>query len=98
MIGGGIGFIIYYAVETYVIWTIFGLIPGLLFLVSVPFLGFGALAYRRKLKQRWRMWSFSITLLTNRRIIKKLQLERRSLLRRLDEFKEDYLKVINQQG
>ncbi|MCH7494689.1 MAG: 1-acyl-sn-glycerol-3-phosphate acyltransferase [Candidatus Marinimicrobia bacterium] len=98
MIGGGLGFIIYYAIETYVIWTNFGLIPGLLFLVSVPFLGFGALAYRRKLKQRWRMWSFSITLLTNRHIIKKLQLERRSLLRRLDEFKEDYLKVINQQG
>ena len=98
MIGGGLGFITYYALETYVIWTNFGPIPGLIFLVMLPFLGFSALAYRRKLKHHWRMWGFSITLLTNRHIVKSLKLERRSLLRRLDEFKEDYLKVINQQG
>jgi len=94
MIGGGIGFLVYYFLETLLIWYIFSPMIGILFLISLPFLGFGALAYRKKVKYRWRIWRFSLTLLTNRHIVKKLKIERNSIIRRLDEFKDDYLKVI----
>ncbi len=94
MIGGGIGFLVYYFLETLLIWYIFSPMIGILFLISLPFLGFGALAYRKKVKYRWRIWRFSLTLLTNRHIVKKLKIERNSIIRRLDEFKDDYLKVM----
>ncbi len=94
MIGGGIGFLVYYFLETLLIWNFFSPMIGILFLISLPFLGFGALAYRKKVKYRWRIWRFSLTLLTNRHIVKKLKIERNSIIRRLDEFKDDYLKVM----
>jgi len=94
MIGGGIGFLVYYFLETLLIWYIFSPMIGFLFLISLPFLGFGALAYRKKVKYRWRIWRFSLTLLTNRHIVKKLKIERNSIIRRLDEFKDDYLRVM----
>ena len=95
MIGGGLGFLIYYAVETYFVWVYFNMLSAAVFLITLPFLGFATLKYVKKVKERWRMWNFSLTLLTNRHIVKKLKLERRGIIRRLDEFKEDYLKVIN---
>ena len=98
MIGGGIGFLLYYSLETYLVYLFYRPLIALSFLVSLPFLGFASLAYVKKLRYRWRMWNFSITLLTNKHIVKKLNLERRSIIRRLDQFKEDYLKVINQSG
>lgn len=94
MTGGGIGFLVYYFLETLLIWNFFSPMIGILFLISLPFLGFGALAYRKKVKYRWRIWRFSLTLLTNRHIVKKLKIERNSIIRRLDEFKDDYLKVM----
>ena len=94
MIGGGLGFLLYYFLETFIVWNIFNSAIGLLFMISLPFLGFGALAYRKIVRYRWRMWLFSLTLLTNRHIVRKLILERGSIIRRLDEFKDDYLKVI----
>lgn len=94
MIGGGIGFLAYYFLETLLIWNFYTPVIGILFLASLPFLGFGALAYRKKVKYRWRIWQFSLTLLTNRHIVKKLKLERNSIIRRLDEFKDDYLRVM----
>ena len=94
MIGGGIGFLVYYFLETLLIWNFFSPMIGILFLISLPFLGFGALAYRKKVKYRWRIWRFSLTLLTNRHLVKKLKIERNSIIRRLDEFKDDYLKVM----
>lgn len=94
MIGGGIGFLAYYFLETLLIWNLFDPMIGVAFMTSLPFLGFGALAYRKKVKYRWRVWQFSLTLLTNRHIVKKLKLERNSIIRRLDEFKDDYLKVM----
>jgi len=94
MIGGGFGFLAYYFIEAFIIWNIFTPIIGITFMVSLPFLGFGALAYRKKVKDRWRIWQFSLTLSTNRHIVKKLKLERNSIIRRLDEFKDDYLRVM----
>ena len=98
MIGGGIGFLFYYSLETLLVYTYFTPFIALSFLLALPFIGFAALAYMKKLRYRWRMWNLSLTLLTNKNIVKKLQLERRSIIRRLDLFKEDYLKVINQAG
>ncbi len=98
MIGGGIGFLFYYSLETLLVYTYFTAFIALSFLLTLPFIGFAALAYMKKLRYRWRMWNLSLTLLTNKNIVKKLQLERRSIIRRLDLFKEDYLKVINQAG
>ena len=94
MIGGGLGFLLYYFLETFIVWNIFNSAIGSLFMISLPFLGFGALAYRKIVRYRWRMWLFSLTLLTNRHIVRRLILERKSIIRRLDEFKDDYLKVI----
>lgn len=94
LIGGGIGFLAYYFLETLLIWNFYTPVIGLIFLACLPFLGFGALAYRKKVKYRWKIWQFSLTLLTNRHIVKKLKLERKSIIRRLDEFKDDYLKVM----
>ena len=94
MIGGGLGFLLYYFLETFIVWNIFNSTIGLLFMVSLPFLGFGALAYRKKVKYRWRMWLFSLTLFTNRHMVSKLKLERSSIIKRLDEFKDDYLMVM----
>jgi len=65
MIGGGFGFLVYYFLETFhyfletfLLWNLFNPMIGLAFMISLPFLGFGALAYRRKVKHRWRMWLF----------------------------------------
>lgn len=98
MIGGGIGFLLYYSLETLLVYAYFAPVIAFSFLVSLPFIGFASLAYAKKLRYHWRMWNFSLTLLTNKHIIKRLQLERRSIIRRLDDFKEDYIKVINQSG
>ena len=98
MIGGGIGFLLYYSIETFLVYAYFTPFIALSFLLTLPFIGFASLAYMKKLRYRWRMWNLSLTLLTNKHIVKKLQLERRSIIRRLDLFKEDYLKVINQSG
>ena len=98
MIGGGVGFLLYYSLETFLVYAYFTPFIAFSFLFTLPFLGFAALAYMKKLRYRWRMWNFSLTLLTNKHIVKKLQLERRSIIRRLDQFKEDYIKVINQSG
>ncbi len=98
MIGGGLGFILYYSIETFLVHAYFTPFIAFLFLLSLPFIGFATLAYIKNLRHRWRMWNFSLTLLTNKHIVKKLNLERRSIIRRLDKFKEDYLKVIAQSG
>ena len=98
MIGGGIGFLLYYSLETFLVYAYFTPLIALSFLVSLPFIGFASLAYVKKLRYYWRIWNFSLTLLTNKHIVKMLQLERRSIIRRLDQFKEDYIKVINQSG
>ena len=96
MIGGGIGFLLYYSLETFLIYAYFTPFIAFSFLLTLPFIGFASLAYVKKLRHRWRMWNYSIKLLTNKHIVKRLQLERRSIIRRLDQFKEDYLKVIAQ--
>ncbi|MCH8272052.1 MAG: 1-acyl-sn-glycerol-3-phosphate acyltransferase [Candidatus Marinimicrobia bacterium] len=98
MIGGGIGFLLYYSLETFLVYAYSTSLIAFSFLVSLPFIGFASLAYLKKLRYYWRIWNFSLTLLTNKRIIKKLQLERRSIISRLDQFKEDYIKVIEQSG
>jgi len=98
MIGGGIGFLLYYSLETFLVYAYSTSLIAFSFLVSLPFIGFASLAYSKKLRYYWRIWNFSLTLLTNKRIIKKLQLERRSIISRLDQFKEDYIKVIEQSG
>ena len=98
MVGGGIGFLLYYSLETFLVYAYSTSLIAFSFLVSLPFIGFASLAYLKKLRYYWRIWNFSLTLLTNKRIIKKLQLERRSIIRRLDQFKEDYIKVIEQSG
>jgi len=96
MIGGGIGFLLYYSLETFLIYAYFTPIIAVSFLLTLPFIGFASLAYVKKLRHRWRMWNYSIKLLTNKHIVKRLQFERKSIIKRLDQFKEDYLKVIAQ--
>ena len=98
MIGGGFGFLLFYSLETFLVYLYFTPFIAFSFLLMLPVIGFVSLAYVKKLRHRWRMWNFALTILTNKHTVKRLQLERRSIIKRLDQFKEDYLKVIAQSG
>ncbi len=93
LIGGGLAFLSFYAVQTVVVGLFLGPLPAFLYLLSLPTSGFFALAMTRRMRQYQDKVSFSFFLFTNKHLIRKMRLERRRLIDALNQVRDEYLNL-----
>lgn len=97
LIGGGAAFLFFYAVQTAVVTQLTTPLIGLAYLVSLPVFGFFALAYIQRLRELNKKISFSFFLFTNRPLIARMRRQRRMLIQKMNEIRDEYLKIIQNQ-
>jgi hypothetical protein len=90
LIGGGLAFIFFYALQIGLVAYFFG--PGwaTLYGVSLPVSGFFALAYLKRVREYQQRVSFSLVAFTNKPLIAKMRRERRKLIRAMDQVRKEY--------
>ncbi|MDZ7303601.1 MAG: lysophospholipid acyltransferase family protein [candidate division KSB1 bacterium] len=91
LIGGGLAFLVFYAVQISVVAYFLGAVWATLYGVSLPVSGFFALAYLKRVREYRRRVSFSFFLFTNRHLITKMRRARRQLIRAMDQVREEFL-------
>lgn len=94
LIGGGSAFIVFYTVQTTLVWYLLGSMWSTLYLVSLPMTGFFALTYVKKIRFEQQKLSLSLFMFTNRQLLNKMRRERRELLSEIDKVKEEYLGIV----
>ncbi len=95
LFAGGPAFLLFYALQTFLVYRYFGGWLAGLYLVSVPTSGLFALAYMQDLREEQELISFSFVLFTNRHLIRRMRRERRVLISELNSVKDEYLSVIS---
>jgi 1-acyl-sn-glycerol-3-phosphate acyltransferase len=91
LIGGGLAFIFFYALQIGLAAYFFGPWWATLYGVSLPTSGFFALTYLKRMREYRERVSFSFFLFTNKHLINKMRRERRQLIRAMDQVREEYL-------
>lgn len=92
-LGGGITFFVFYSLQVFLMWYLKGIVWAGVYLISLPFSGFFALAYMRALLREKRRISFSFFFFTKRHLIGKMRYARKKLIAELDTVKEEYLRL-----
>jgi 1-acyl-sn-glycerol-3-phosphate acyltransferase len=90
LIGGGLAFIFFYALQIGLVAYFFGPWWAALYGSSLPVSGFFALAYLKRVREYKQRVSFSLVAFTNKPLITKMRRERRKLIRVMDEVREEY--------
>jgi 1-acyl-sn-glycerol-3-phosphate acyltransferase len=96
-LGGGITFIVFYSLQTFVIWSLVGKLWAVIYLFSLPITGFFALKYIRRFRILREQIQFSLSIFTKRYLIGKMRYSRKKLIQEMDEIKEEYLTCIGSQ-
>ncbi len=90
LIGGGLAFIFFYALQIGLVGYFFGPWWAALYGLSLPVSGFFALAYLKRVREYQQRVSFSLVAFTNKPLIAKMRRERRKLIRVMDEARKEY--------
>lgn len=93
LLGGGLAFLLFYALQTSVVYMIWGATWALLYLLSLPVSGFYALAYVTLMREQKKKISFSFFIFTNRALIARMRRQRRALILQLNEIRDEYVKI-----
>lgn len=94
MMGGGMAFLFFYALQTAVVTHYAGSGWGFAYLLSLPIFGFYALGYVNRMRKQRKRISLSFFLFTNRPLIARMRRQRRSLILQLNEIRDEYLQRI----
>ncbi|MFQ5709882.1 MAG: lysophospholipid acyltransferase family protein [bacterium] len=90
-IGGGMAFLLFYAVQIFLVWYFLGILWSTVYGLSLPLTGFFALTYLKGIRAEQERLNFSFFLFTNRQLFNKMRRERKKLIAELDAIKEEYL-------
>ena len=93
--GGGITFILFYGVQTFLVWYLEGYLWATLYFCSLPLSGFFALGYIKEIRQIQERISFSFFLFTNRHLIGKMRRTRNMLISEMNSSKDEYLEKMS---
>ena len=94
LIGGGIAFILFYSVQVFAVWFYLGKLWGAVYLISLPISGFFALAYFKQIRQEQERISLSFFLFTNRQLFNRMRRERKRLILKMDEIRDEYRQLM----
>jgi len=94
LIGGGIAFILFYSIQVFAVWFTFGKLWAVVYLISLPISGFFALAYFKQIRQEQERISLSFFLFTNRQLFNRMRRERKRLIMRMDEIRDEYRQLM----
>lgn len=97
-IGGGIVFILFYALQVFAVWYFKGPLWSSLYFLSLPITGLFALAYIKDIRKEQERISFSFFLFTNRQLFFKMRRERKLLIAEMDQIKNEYLNLIGRRS
>lgn len=86
---------LFYIFQTFIFWLLAGSFWASLYLVSLPFSGFFALASVRNIRTLRERVSLSFFLFTNRHLLGKMRQARNALVSELNVAKEEYTKIIS---
>ena len=96
LIGGGLAFLLFYGLQTFLVTILTGPVIGSIYLVSLPASGFFALAYIHRMRELNKKISFSFFLYTNRPLIARMRRQRRILVNKLNQIRDEYLQIMQQ--
>jgi len=91
LIGGGLAFLFFYALQTIAVGYYFGLLWAGLYGLSLPFSGFFALGWLQRLRENREKISLAFFLFRSKHLVIKMKRERRKLIEKLNAVKEEYL-------
>ncbi len=91
LFAGGLAFIFFYALQAGIVAHYFGAWWAGAYALSLPFSGFWALFYLKRLRAWGARLSFSFFLFTNKHLINKLRLERKRLIKTLNAVRDEFL-------
>jgi len=94
LIGGGIAFILFYSIQVFAVWFYFGKLWAMVYLISLPISGFFALAYFKQIRQEQERINLSFFLFTNRQLFNRMRRERKRLIMRMDEIRDEYRQLM----
>jgi len=94
LIGGGMAFILFYSVQGFAVWFYLGKLWAAVYLVSLPISGFFALAYFKQIRQEQERISLSFFLFTNRQLFNRMRRERKGLILKMDEIRDEYRQLM----
>ncbi len=94
LIGGGMAFILFYSVQVFTVWFYLGKLWAAVYLISLPISGFFALAYFKQIRQEQERISLSFFLFTNRQLFNRMRRERKRLILRMDEIRDEYRQLM----
>jgi hypothetical protein len=94
LVGGGGAFLIFYTVQTLLVWYFWGLFWSCIYLVLLPATGFFAIAYLKQIRSNKSLLSLSFFMFTNRHLLNKLRRERGRLLKEMNQASEEYGKLM----
>ena len=94
LVGGGSAFVLFYAIQVFLVWYLWGFLWSSLYFVSLPLAGSFALAYLRTIRAEQERLSFSFFLFTNRQLFNKIRRERRKLLTQVNSIKDEYMSAM----
>ena len=95
LIGGGVAFVLFYFLQSALVYHLWGIKWALLYFLSLPATGFFALMYVTKIREQNQKISFSFYLFTNKHLFNRMKRERRQLITFLDGLREEYLAFQN---
>lgn len=98
LIGGGVAFVLFYTLQTAVVWLVAGDLWAMVYFVSLPSSGFFALGFLRVVRAEQERISLTFFLFTNKQMFNKMRLERRRLISDLNDLRDEYLTVARRQA
>jgi 1-acyl-sn-glycerol-3-phosphate acyltransferase len=96
LLAGTVGFLIFYPLQGFVVWSFFGNPAAIVYLVSLPPSGFFALWYSGRLKAYRRDFFYARLHVKNRRLITLVKKRRDEVLATLDAVRMIYLHEVKQ--
>jgi 1-acyl-sn-glycerol-3-phosphate acyltransferase len=97
-VGGGITFIVFYAIQAFLVWSLIGKIWAILYIISLPITGFLALTYIKRFRILRENIHFSFSIFTKRYLIGKMRYSRQKLITEMNDIREEYLTCIGDQA
>ncbi len=97
LLAGGLAFLFCYAVQALLVFQWRGWPWTVLYALSLPLSGFWALSYVKRLRAYREQASFSLFRFANRNLIHRLRLQRRRLIRLINQARDEFVAVQQRQ-
>ncbi len=94
LLGGGGAFVLFYTVQVSLVFLFFGKLWAGIYFITLPIAGMFTLTYLKEIRIEQERLSLSLFLFTNRHLFTKLRRERKSLIRELERYKDEYLRLL----